>query len=184
MTTGCTHHHLLKAMLTVGVTFLFSYNMTLASNEGVDLFRQKRVLNAAQTFLEEGKRELARGGYVRSIRVLSQAINKGADPEAFKLRGRAYDSIGEDEKAVADFSSYIGGRGSDPEGYILRGDAHNAHHGHEKALADFTKPSNLILRPETHTWAAGSLTLASKNMSLLSRNFVWPYNMMPAISTR
>lgn len=117
--------------------------MVAFSNETVDLFRQKRLLDSARIFLDEGKRELARGGYTRSIRVLTQAINRGADPEAFKLRGQAYNFIGAYDKAIDDFSSYISAGGSDPEGYILRGDAYSMNLKHEKALPDFTRAIEL-----------------------------------------
>ena len=100
-------------------------------------------MDSAQTFLDEGRREFARGGYIRSIRVLTQAINKGADPEAFKLRGQAYNFLGSFDKAINDFSSYISASGSDPEGYILRGDAYSTNLKHEKALPDFTKAIEL-----------------------------------------
>lgn len=131
---------------TIFQAFLFatlSFGIALGSNEGVEAFRQKRLLNRGQMFLEEGRQELDRGSFVRAIRVLSQAISKGADPEAFKLRGQAYESIGEPEKALSDFSSYVAARGSEPEAYVLRGDAYNCHHDSEMALADFTRAIDL-----------------------------------------
>ena len=101
------------------------------------------MLDSAQTFLDVGRREFARGGYLRSIRVLTQAINKGSDPEAFKLRGQAYSCLGELDKAINDFGSYIGARNSDPEGYILRGGAYSKSLQHEKALSDFARAIEL-----------------------------------------
>jgi len=133
----------LAVMLLSGITFLGVCEVSHATNEAVDLFRQRRVLNAAQRFLEEGKRELESGVYVRAIRVLSQAITKGADPEAFKLRGQAYEALGESSKALSDFSAYIGARASDPEGYLLRGDAYLDHRDYEKALPDFARAVEL-----------------------------------------
>lgn len=137
------NYRFLAVTWILGFALLWFCDVSRASNEAVDLFRQRRVLNAAQAFLDEGRRELDRGVYVRAIRVLSQAINKGADPEAFKLRGQAYDSLEESQKAISDFSSYINARGSDPEGHILRGDAYNAAHGYENALSDFTRAIEL-----------------------------------------
>ena len=81
---------ILKAISMIGLALLSFQNIALASNDALDLFRKKRVLHSAQAFLDEGRREFTRGGYLRSIRVLTQAINKGADPEASKLRGQAY----------------------------------------------------------------------------------------------
>ena len=100
-------------------------------------------MDSAQAFLDEGKRELARGAYMRSIRVLTQAINKGADPEALKLRGQAHYHMGALDKAIDDFSSYISASSLDPEGYILRGDAYSINLKQAKAMPDFTKAIEL-----------------------------------------
>jgi lipoprotein NlpI len=135
--------HILKAIVIVGATVLSLSDMVAYSSETVDLFRQKRLLDSAQIFLDEGRRELAHGSYTRSIRVLTQAINRGADPEAFKLRGKAYSSIGALDKAIDDFSSYIGAGSADPEGYLLRGDAYSMSVKHERALPDFTRAVEL-----------------------------------------
>ena len=137
------NQRIFKAIITVSAAVLSLSDMAAFSSETVDLFRQKRLLDSAQIFLDEGKRELASGGYTRSIRVLTQAIGKGADPEAFKLRGQAYNFIGALDKAIDDFSSYISASSSDPEGYILRGDAYSMNLKHEKALPDFTRAIEL-----------------------------------------
>ena len=137
------NRHILKAIVIVGATVLSLSDMVVYSNETVDLFRQKRLLDSAQIFLDEGRRELAHGGYTRSIRVLTQAISRGADPEAFKLRGKAYSSMGALDKAIDDFSSYISASSADPEGYLLRGDAYCMSLKHEGALPDFTKAVEL-----------------------------------------
>jgi len=133
----------LAVLLLSSIALLGVCEVSHSANDAVDLFRQRRVQNAAQRFLEEGKRELESGVYVRAIRVLSQGIIKGADPEAFKLRGQAYDALGESSKALSDFSSYIGARASDPEGYLLRGDAYLVNRDYEKAQADFARAVDL-----------------------------------------
>jgi tetratricopeptide (TPR) repeat protein len=168
---GQHKHRIIRGLFVAGFTVLCFHNVGLCGNEEVDLFRQKRALNTAQTFLEEGRREFAHGTYVRSIRVLSQAIAKGADPEAFKLRGQAYDLVGHADKAVNDFNSYISARGSDPEGYILRGDAFNAGLKHEKALADFTRAIELDPSPEEAYLGRGIAYLGLEKYELAIREF-------------
>jgi tetratricopeptide (TPR) repeat protein len=168
---GQHKHRIIAALFVTGLTVSCFHNVVLCGNEEVDLFRQQRALNTAQTFLDEGRREFARGTYVRSIRVLSQAIAKGADPEAFKLRGQAYDFVGHADKAVNDFNSYISARGSDPEGYILRGDAFNSDLKHDKALADFTRAIELDPSPEEAYLGRGIAYLGLEKYELAIREF-------------
>ena len=137
------NRNIFRAIVVVGAAVLSLLDTVVFSNEAVDLIRQKRLLDSAQIFLDEGRRELARGAYTRSIRVLTQAISRGAEPEAFKLRGQAYNSIGALDKAIDDFSSYIGAGNADPEGYILRGKAYCMSLKHERALPDFTRAIEL-----------------------------------------
>ncbi len=171
MTLGQRKHCVVAAMFVATFNVLWFQNMAFGGNEEIDLFRQKRTLNTAQTFLDEGRREFARGTYVRSIRVLSQAIAKGADPEAFKLRGQAYDFIGHPDKAVNDFSSYISARGSDPDGYILRGEALNADLKHEKALADFSRAIELDPSPGEAHLGRGIAYLGVEKYELAIKEF-------------
>jgi len=145
------NRRIFKAIVIAGAGVLALSDTLVFSNETVDIFRQKRVTDSAQIFLDEGRREFARGGYTRSIRVLTQAINKGADPEALKLRGQAYNFTGALDKAINDFSSYISAGSSDPEGYILRGNAYSMSLKHEKALPDFARAIELEpSRPEAY----------------------------------
>ncbi len=132
-----------KVIVMAGAALLSFQAIAPASNDAVDQFRQERMLKSGQAFLEEGRRELARGAYLRSTRVLTEAISKGADPEAFKLRGQAQNAVGAFDKAVNDFSSYIAARSTDPEGYLLRGDAYKSNLKHEKALPDYLRAIEL-----------------------------------------
>jgi len=122
--------------------------------ERVDKFRQSRVMRTAQTFLEEGKKDLARGAHLRAIRLLSTAITTGADAEALKLRGQAYDLVGESGKALEDLNRYIGLRPSDPVAYMLRADIYNATFNHVQALDDYQMV--LKLDPDSRQALVGS----------------------------
>lgn len=97
----------------------------------------------AQAYLVEGKRELQRRSYPRSIRLLTAAIQNGSSTEAYKWRGKAYDLIGDRDKAVADFNYYISLNPSDPEGYCFRGDAAATGLHHDQALRDYHKALEL-----------------------------------------
>ncbi|MGO9117046.1 MAG: tetratricopeptide repeat protein [Desulfomonilaceae bacterium] len=132
-----------KMIVIAGAAVLSFQGMAPGSNDALDQFRQQRIMMSGQAFLEEGRRELARGAYLRSIRVLTEAISKGADPEALKLRGQAQNAVGAFDKAINDFSSYIAAKSSDPEGYVLRGDAYMSNLKHDKALPDYLRAIEL-----------------------------------------
>jgi hypothetical protein len=56
--------------------------------EKVYKFRQIRILGSGAGFLEEGKKDPARGTHLLAIKMISTAITNGAGAEAFKLRGQ------------------------------------------------------------------------------------------------
>lgn len=106
--------------------------------EAVDRARQQRASFYARVYVDEGKKELDRGNYHRAIRLFTDAMQTGADPEALRLRGRAYELSGARDKAFADYSLFINFRPSDPSGYLLRGEAHLQDRRYGPSLDDFT----------------------------------------------
>jgi len=106
-------------------------------DEAVEKSRQDRVAERADAYLNEGKRELERGNLLRAIRLLSEAVRKGAGDEAYRLRGVAYGRRGALPEALADFSRCINANRSDPSAYVLRGDIHNARMDVGEALSDY-----------------------------------------------
>ena len=120
----------------------------VAGNEHAWAEKQRMLLLARLTdygeaYLEIGRGALERGQYLRAARVLSTAIRKGAQAEAFKLRARAYDLMGKRRDAISDLNQYISKQPSDPDGFILRGACHNLDHHHEAALSDFQRAVRL-----------------------------------------
>lgn len=109
------------------------------SDELVDQFRKSRVMDRAQGFLEEGRREVERGSWFRAVRLLSQAISRGAGPEAFELRARAYQGMGSHDQAISDLSSFIGSRPQDAQPYILRAEAYIAVNNMDMAILDYNR---------------------------------------------
>jgi len=98
----------------------------------------------ARLFIEESSKLIQNGNYARAIALLSAVIRKGDNsPQAYKLRGKAFDRIGNSGRAIKDFSRYIQLNPSDPEGYILRGDARTFSHDYEQALDDYNKALKL-----------------------------------------
>jgi Flp pilus assembly protein TadD len=89
----------------------------------------------AHAFLEEGRRELQRGNYLRAIRLLSAAIRNGAD--GYKLRSQAYLRNGDRDRALTDITRCLSLQPSDPEAYLLRGDLAMENGNANAALQDY-----------------------------------------------
>lgn len=92
--------------------------------EAVERARQERATFHGRVFLVEGKIELEKGNYLRAIRLLTEAMQRGADVEAIKLRGKAYALSGTSDKAIADYTLFINHRPADPAGYLLRAETY------------------------------------------------------------
>ena len=111
--------------------------------EAVDRFRMLRVKARAESYVEEGRRDLERGAYMKAIRVLSVAIDKGAGNEAYELRSRAYDAVGSKDLALKDLNHVIASRSTDPSGYVARGDAATSMKYYERAISDYDRAIEL-----------------------------------------
>src|SRR5208283_2911255 len=116
---------------------------TAMSFEQQDDVRRERNVERAFEYMGLGRESLLRGDYLRAVRILSISINGNPTPEAFKLRGQAYDLLGSYDKAISDLSQYIGADPSNPSGYLLRADAHTFHGRHEKAIEDYSNSIRL-----------------------------------------
>jgi tetratricopeptide (TPR) repeat protein len=94
--------------------------------------------HTGQFHLEQGKKQMEQNRPAIAVRTLSAAIRRDKGlAEAYRLRGQAFDQMGLPQKAVQDFTQYIGLRPSDPKGYIYRGDAHNFNLDHQAAIEDY-----------------------------------------------
>jgi tetratricopeptide (TPR) repeat protein len=113
------------------------------SLEQQDAVNRERNVERAFEYMGLGRESLLRGDYVRAVRILTVSINGNPTPEAFKLRGQAYDLLGNYDKALSDFSQYIGADPSNPSGYLIRADAHTFHGKHEKAIEDYSNAIRL-----------------------------------------
>lgn len=109
----------------------------VSADEVVDRIRRDRAAERVEAYLEEGRQQLERGAHIRAVRVLSEAIKRGARPEAYKYRGQANLASGAYPEAIADFTRYSQSGAGAVEGLILRGDAHTARGDYASALADY-----------------------------------------------
>jgi tetratricopeptide (TPR) repeat protein len=94
--------------------------------------------HTGQLYLERGRRQFEQKRFAIAVRTLSAAIRRDRNlAEAYRLRGQAFDQMGVPQKAMKDFTHYIGLRPSDPKGYIGRADAHNFNLDHQAAIEDY-----------------------------------------------
>jgi tetratricopeptide (TPR) repeat protein len=124
-------------ILGVIVLQVFFITEGVFSQHAVERIRQERAAARADAYLAEGKHELEQGRYVRAIRVLSEAIKKGATVEAYKLRGLAYYRTGAYAEAVADLSKLVNSSTVGPSDYVLRGDVFSAQRNYRMAMSDY-----------------------------------------------
>lgn len=106
-------------------------------------YKASREMELGRAFLEEGRKEVERGSYFRAISLLTNAINRGAGPEAFELRSRAFLGMGSNDQALSDLGSFISARPDDPVPYIMRAEAYMAMNETEKALSDYSRASDI-----------------------------------------
>lgn len=110
-------------------------------------YAQKKVQTAVpsiQELMEQGKEYLEKNNPALAMRSFSVAIRKNQNlAEAYFLRGRACDQIGNAVRAIQDFTKYIELKPSDPHGYVARADAKNFSFEHDSALEDYNKALKL-----------------------------------------
>lgn len=102
-----------------------------------------RATDYGKVYTELGANAVGRGHYLRALRLLSTAIQKGAPVEAFKFRAQAYYHLNRYDKALADMNRYLPKRPEDLTALILRGDLYNLNLYHERALRDFEQAVKL-----------------------------------------
>lgn len=111
--------------------------------EAVDQFRMARIKARAQAYVEEGRKDIERGAYMKAIRVLSEAIAKGAGTEARELRAQAYEAVGSKDLALKDLNHVVASRSTDPSGYVARADAATSMKYYERAISDYDRAIKL-----------------------------------------
>jgi tetratricopeptide (TPR) repeat protein len=135
--------HIRLFMTLAAAVVLVLVSAGLFSAEANQFLKLARAIDYGKAYTELGKSALERGHYLRALRVLSTAIEKGGPEEAYKFRAQAYYHLNRHDKAFADVNRYVGMRPQDLTGRILRGDLHNLNLDHDKALRDFQQAIEL-----------------------------------------
>ena len=133
----------LKSFIFPCLIVAFIYPHACAYDEALEAYKKSRVKDRGMAFLEEGRKEVERGAYFRAIRVLTTAIQKGAGPEAYELRYRAYEAMGSYKEAYSDLSSFISSRPKDAGLYMIRADMSVRQKDWMKALDDYNRTIDL-----------------------------------------
>ncbi|MEJ2719493.1 MAG: tetratricopeptide repeat protein [Deltaproteobacteria bacterium] len=105
--------------------------------------RLARMPDYGRVYTHIGRSAFDKGQYLRALRVLHEAIKRGAPAEAYKLRACSYYELNRYEKALADLNRYIGMQPQDPSAYVLRGEWRIVKGKYRAALEDFQRARQL-----------------------------------------
>jgi tetratricopeptide (TPR) repeat protein len=108
-----------------------------SANEAIERIRMQRSKARVETYIDEGRKLVETGAYFRAIRLLTEALSRGASSEACALRARAYQAVGNVDAALKDFNRVVETTPSDPNCYVQRADAENAIGYYDKAIKDY-----------------------------------------------
>ncbi|MDR3604259.1 MAG: tetratricopeptide repeat protein [Syntrophaceae bacterium] len=125
--------YLLIAVLIISLAT--AYNCL--ANEAIDRIRLMRSKARLESYVDEGRQDVERGAYLKAVRVLTEALNRGAGSEAYEYRARAYEALGNMDLALKDLNRVIDSKPSDPKGYIVRADSENSMKYYDKAISDY-----------------------------------------------
>lgn len=131
-----------------GIGLLAFVGMLLAGAVRPDVAHSEHIRLARRTdygrvYTQIGRSALDKGQYLRALRVLTEAIKRGAPAEAYKLRACSYYELNRHEKALADLNRYIGMWPQDASAYVLRGDWRILKGEYRAALEDFQRALQL-----------------------------------------
>jgi tetratricopeptide (TPR) repeat protein len=128
-----------KSALALFVVFttLWATPHTCLANEAIDRIRMMRSKARLEAYVEEGRQDVQRGAYLKAVRVLTEALQRGAGNEAYELRARAYEALGNMDSVLKDLDRVIASKPSDPKGYVVRADAENSTKDYDKAILDY-----------------------------------------------
>ena len=97
-----------------------------------------------ESYLDEGRQDVEKGAYLKAVRVLTEALNRGAGgDEAYELRARAYMGLGNMDSALKDLDRLVSTKPSDSKGYVMRADVENVMEYYDKAISDYNRAIEL-----------------------------------------
>lgn len=111
--------------------YLFALCITLLT---LNAFGQSK----SQAFYKEAMDQIADGHYDSALSNLNRSIVRERNPDAFFLRGTLYEVMGEEMRALDDYSSTLKLNPNFKEAYFKRGELFYKNGVFEKAIKDFT----------------------------------------------
>jgi tetratricopeptide (TPR) repeat protein len=118
-------------------TSMWVVSNTCLANEAIDRIRMMRSKARLQAYVDEGRQAVQEGAYLKAIRILTEALNRGAGNEAYELRARAYEALGNVDSVLKDMDSAIASKPADPKSYIVRADVETSMKYYDKAILDY-----------------------------------------------
>lgn len=104
-------------------------------------------LSGSDSNLSKGRQEFEKGSYAAAIKTLSDSIKVNpAMAEAYFLRAKSLDMLGQPIRALKDVSKYIELKPNDPKGHILKGDINNFNLDHREAIECYSNALRLDSR--------------------------------------
>ena len=101
-------------------------------------------LSGSDSNLSKGRQEFEKGSYAAAVKTLSDSIKVNpAMAEAYFLRAKSLDMLGQPIRALKDVSKYIELKPNDPKGYILKGDINNFNMDHREAIECYSNALRL-----------------------------------------
>ncbi len=89
--------------------------------------------------LNRARSELEKRQYAAAVKSLTDTIKLRPDlAEAYYLRARSLDMMGQPMRALKDINKYIELKPQDPKGYVLKGDINNFNLDHREALENYS----------------------------------------------
>ncbi len=102
---------------------------------------------ASNSHINKARHELEKGGYASAVKTLTEAIKTSPDlAEAYFLRAKAFDILGQPMRALKDVTKYIELKPRDPKGYELKGDVNNFNLDHSEAIDSYNNALRLDSR--------------------------------------
>lgn len=137
-------YRFLIILITISCLLFLDSAVRLGIAEPRKPARPKTSIKPIPDLLEEANRCIKEKRYHAAIQALTTVLNHSPDSvEAYRLRGIAFDRLGEYAQAISDLTRYIEHKPGNPEGYLLRADARTFSGDPETALQDYEKAIRL-----------------------------------------
>ena len=134
----------------------------------------------AQAFIDKGRQQIEKGEYGAAARLLGIALRKDQTaPEAYLLRGIAYDRLGLTQNALKDLDRFIELKPSEPKGYLYRADVKNFNMQHKDALSDYEMAIKLGPSSASAYMGRGLALAALGRYEEAIKDYLWVLRLEP-----